>query len=171
MSSDKLVVARRYTYAAEADLARIHLVEAGIPAVVNGTNIVVADWLLGNAAGYIRLEVAESDLQAAIEILSQASPAATLGEKNPEECDQEICLQCGEEFPQTETRCAHCGWTFEDLTVRRGGESSGHRAERPPVLRSFRWIAKWGIRIIVAGIALISAIQLATFLFLKLAKV
>lgn len=54
----------------EAHLLRMRLESAGIPAYIQDENTVQIDWLLANAIGGVRVQIAEEDVEAAREYLA-----------------------------------------------------------------------------------------------------
>jgi hypothetical protein len=54
----------------DAHLIRMRLEASGIEAFVQDENVVQWDWLLSNAIGGVRVQVADEDGQAALELLS-----------------------------------------------------------------------------------------------------
>lgn len=53
----------------EAHLLRMRLESSGIPAFLQDENLIQMDWLLSNAVGGVRVQVADEDLQAASNFL------------------------------------------------------------------------------------------------------
>ncbi len=80
--ADKLVTIASFRFLAEAEAARMHLEGAGVPAFLSDKEVVNIDWLLGNAIGYIKLQVPESQAEAAQAILE---PVEEDWEPSPEE--------------------------------------------------------------------------------------
>ncbi len=151
---EKIVVAARFVYVGQAEAAKLHLQAAGIQAIITGAELVIADWLLGNAAGHVRVEVFESDLEQAKAILSRMPPASTLGDSQRDSVTAEKCLECGAELPETATTCPKCGWTY---ALPNGGHSAEHgdlsADTGEPVLQKFRWTGKWWVRFyLTAGV-------------------
>ncbi len=77
--SDKLVTLGTYYSPIEAQFAVNRLKEAGITAFVADENIVAMDFLLGNAVGWIKVQVREPDLERAEAVL--ADPADPVAEE------------------------------------------------------------------------------------------
>lgn len=67
--SVRLVTVATFDMPHKADLARLALEEAGIRAEVNDREIVAMDWLLMNAVGWIKLQVAEADAERALVVV------------------------------------------------------------------------------------------------------
>jgi hypothetical protein len=109
---EKLVTVAKFRYANEAELAKMHLEEAGLKAFLADIETVNMDWFLGNAVGNIKLQVPLSQVQAAAKVFERRSDLAVLDEKSK---DLATCLACGQPFPENELKCPSCGWTFEDV--------------------------------------------------------
>jgi hypothetical protein len=77
--SDDLVTLGTFHNATEAQFAINRLKEAGVPAVMADDNLVAMDFLLGNAIGWIKVQVRGADLERAEAVL------ADLAEPVPEE--------------------------------------------------------------------------------------
>ena len=111
--SEKLVKVEKYGNVSEAELARVHLEAAGIPAFLANAQMVTTEWILGNAIGYILLEVPEDHAAAAVEVLDEfrAHHKLTVSQESlaPGETD---CLQCGAVFEPGTSTCASCGWSY-----------------------------------------------------------
>ena len=108
----KLVTLTDFRYAAQAEIAKVALEQAGIKALLQNTNISTASFGLGNSAGWPKIQVAEDDVEAALEVLK--SDPRLIGEKsNPHSCaNQSTCLSCGAPMSPKEIECKKCGWTF-----------------------------------------------------------
>lgn len=59
----------------EAHLLRMRLEAGGIPAFIQDENLVQIDWLLANAVGGARVQVADEDVAAAREFLAAQDAA------------------------------------------------------------------------------------------------
>jgi hypothetical protein len=60
----------------DAHLLRMRLGAAGIEAFLQDENLVQLDWLLSNAVGGVRVQVADDDLPAALALLAEDNGAA-----------------------------------------------------------------------------------------------
>lgn len=93
-----MITLAQFSKPEEAHLLRLRLEAGGIPAFVQDENVVNLNWLLSNAIGGVRVQIFESDLDAAKEIL--AEPAL---DEVPTRVD---CPRCGsdktsvDEFPR-----------------------------------------------------------------------
>lgn len=110
--SDAFVTVATYTTLPEAEAAKLHVESEGIPANIVDAEIVSMDWLLGNAVGYIKLQVPQSQAQTVIDLLESLRAdrlrRRELAEGRPEE---DVCLACGAAMGG-ETTCPQCGWTW-----------------------------------------------------------
>src|SRR3954469_18708919 len=77
--SDDLVTLGTFHNATEAQFAINRLKEAGVPAVMADDNLVAMDFLLGNAIGWIKVQVRGADLERAEAVL--ADPAEPVPEE------------------------------------------------------------------------------------------
>lgn len=113
--SNELVTLATYRSAPKADLARALLAEEGIQAFVADATAVTADWFLGNAVGYVKLEVPASQADAALELLRRHPQLLDTGPPTaPDEDGTTKCLACGAEMPDDDDDvCPACGWTYD----------------------------------------------------------
>jgi hypothetical protein len=72
-----LITIRKFRDLPEALLAKGLLESASIECFLADDNLVRLDWLISNAIGNMRLQVSETDAEAAIEILNQAESGNT----------------------------------------------------------------------------------------------
>jgi hypothetical protein len=107
--ADKLVTITDYQFLPEAEAARAHLEAAGIFATLTDAETVNMDWFLGNAIGYIKLQVPEERARDALAIVKRMR----LHAKHREAAggDAAVCLECGAAMPTQDT-CPACGWSF-----------------------------------------------------------
>src|SRR5438132_7874702 len=93
---NELVTVGNFQFLPEAEAARMHLESHGIPAFLADAETVNMDWLLGNAIGYIKLQVASGRAEEAETILERvhAQRGATEAE-SAAGADTVECLQCG----------------------------------------------------------------------------
>jgi hypothetical protein len=109
-ADNDLVTVAAYRFANEAELARMHLAEAGIEAVLADAETVNMDWLLGAAVGDIKVQVMRSQAATAEAILQNMRQPLP---DEAEEATESKCLSCGAELPEGASSCAACGWTYE----------------------------------------------------------
>ena len=89
-----LVTIRTYRDLPEAFIARSVLENAGIECYLQDENTIRMEWLWSNLMGGARLQVAEQDESAAIEILSQPIPASFAVDSGAD-FEQPCCPKCG----------------------------------------------------------------------------
>jgi hypothetical protein len=89
-----LVIVGRFRDLPEALLAKGSLESAGIKCVLGDDNMIRMDWFISNLLGGIKLQVAEEDAAAALEILSQPIPDV-LEVEGVGSCTQPSCPKCG----------------------------------------------------------------------------
>lgn len=89
-----LVTIGQYRDMAEAFVARAVLDQAGIECFLRDENMVRTDWLLSNAIGGMRLQVAVKDQEAAEQLLLQPIPEQFFLDSG-EEFVQPVCPKCG----------------------------------------------------------------------------
>ena len=110
---EELVTIRTYRFAHYAEVDKMHLQAEEIPAFIADENVVTWDWLLGQAIGFVKLQVPGKYAEAAAKILDlhkvdrdiSASELSDMGEAGR-------CLACGERMLKEETKCPACGWTY-----------------------------------------------------------
>jgi hypothetical protein len=113
--ADDLVTVGQFQFGPEAEAARLHLEEVGIPAYISDGETVTMDWLLGNAIGYVKVQVATSQAEAALAVLEKMKSAPRRAEEAGEgDGDSQTCLACGAEMARTSSKCASCGWSYQD---------------------------------------------------------
>jgi len=112
--SNELITVATYPHQSRAEVARIALASAGIEGYIQDSYTGTMDWFLGNAIGWIKLQVAKDRLDEARAIL-EASPGL-LWETRPdaEPIADDACLACGKLIPAGKDRCPACGWSFLD---------------------------------------------------------
>lgn len=92
--SAKWVTVGQYRDMAEAYVARSMLEEGGLECLLRDENTVRMDWLLSNAVGGMKLQVAARDEAAAREMLSRPIPRQFVTDSG-EEFQQPSCPNCG----------------------------------------------------------------------------
>jgi len=90
----KLVTLRRYRDLSEAIVARGMLESAGIEVFLQDENLVRLDWQVSNFIGGIRLQVADPDASAGLELLEQPVPES-IPFAGWGEFEQPKCPRCG----------------------------------------------------------------------------
>ena len=111
----RLVTLCTYQFVIQAETVKIALGHEGITAYIHDANMVTTDWFLGSALGWIKLQVAEEDVPAALEILKR-HPRLTQPFKDSDLEDEAMsnCLSCGAAMGEKNDRCSACGWSFLD---------------------------------------------------------
>lgn len=111
--SDRLVTLATYRFAFNAELAARELGQHGFEAFVADANLVTADYFLGSAVGFIKLQAASSQAEAALAFLNEHPEL--LDQVRPEDADAggpDKCLACREPMAEETERCAACGWSY-----------------------------------------------------------
>jgi len=114
-----------------AHLLRMRLEAGGVTAYILDENTVQMDWLISNAIGGVRVQIAEEDIENAREILSEVLPVAPSN-------DHPICPSCASKntaphelphrlsflslgligfpllFAKHQWKCADCGKTWDE---------------------------------------------------------
>ena len=104
---DKLATVATYSFPAEAEAARLLLESQGIRAFLADDNLVGMNWLVSNAVGGVKLQVAETDAKRAVEIL---------------ECDKTSALPADDCVVEEDIHfaCSECGKRISFPAARRG---------------------------------------------------
>lgn len=97
----------------EAHLLRLRLGAAGIPSFLQDENITQMHPWRAAAMGGVRVQVADSDLEAAQKILAEEA-APPVKHLLPSDPDAAECCSCQATIPPGQTRCSSCGWSYED---------------------------------------------------------
>jgi hypothetical protein len=120
--SDDLATIATYRFAPKAEIARLLLEQEGIEAFVADSNVVTTDWFLGNAIGFVKLQVRRSQLEAASQVLeanSQVLDAAPREDalardtNDDDDAEDSNCLACGEPMADDADQCSACGWSYD----------------------------------------------------------
>lgn len=111
--ADELITVARFEFVPEAEAARMHLEGEGIRTFIADGGMVTADWFLGNAIGYVKLQVPASQAGRAREMLDglRALKRQREGDET-ERREPAACLACGAELPVAAAACAACGWSY-----------------------------------------------------------
>ena len=106
----ELVTIASFASPPEAEMARLVLDDAGIPAFLEGleTESALRIWI-----GDIKLQVRRSDSSAALAVLAEKEQTAQ-SETEAEDTDTTTCLSCGQPIPDEATACPACGWSYAD---------------------------------------------------------
>ena len=101
--SDRMTVVAAFDTPVKAEIARLALDRAGIPAVIEDSEIVAMDWLLANAVGGIKVKVRETDADRAAEVLD-AKLGSDAGLASDGIDEDELTRQALAEDPEDEDR-------------------------------------------------------------------
>ena len=112
---EDLVTVATYQFAIQAEMARVALEHEGISAFTSDSSLVGANWFLGNAIGYVKLQVPRSQAAAARAVMR--SQPNLMDDRQPgaspaDDDDVARCLSCGADFPEAGDRCPACGWSY-----------------------------------------------------------
>ena len=110
--NNELVTIEKYQFLPQAESARIAMQSAGIETFLADAETVNTDWMLGNAVGYIKLQVRQSQADAALAILDQMRIRRDEREILLSPADPEKCLACGAELRPKNPECPQCGWSY-----------------------------------------------------------
>jgi hypothetical protein len=164
--SDTWVTLRNFENQPLAELAKIQLDDAGIPCRLINSEIVGMYPLLGNAVGYIPLQVPEDRLEAAADVLGEKLVEAPLSD----------CPRCGEPLGQA-AACPMCGQIVEEPPSQPDTEKRPAVDESPPddepydepentrlSLEGMRGFAKSAISVYLIGIGVFFLLAILAFL-------
>lgn len=129
---EKFVTVGGFQFAPEAEAARLCLEAEGIRAFIIDAEIVSMDWLVGNAVGYIKLQVPQSQAEQAMALLRQVSPRSRTESNAAGASTDGVCLACGEKLPESEPACAACGWSYADSVEKNPTAPASEGVEQPP---------------------------------------
>ncbi len=107
-TSTDLVTVGRFTSEPRAELVRGHLAVHGIASVLQNAELSVAQ-SIGVGFGNVLLQVSPADAPAAARLVAEWDRAGS-----GEAASGERCLACGAPLGAADTRCAACGWTWEE---------------------------------------------------------
>lgn len=110
--ADELVTIGDFQFVAEAEAARMYLEAEGIRAFLADAETVTMDWLLGNAIGYVKIQVPREQAEEALAVLEKMRARREKHEGDDEEGDIPACLSCGAKLPAARSSCSACGWSY-----------------------------------------------------------
>lgn len=90
----------------------MHLEAEGIQAHLSDAETVNMDWLLGNALGYIKLQVLSDQVEQAVSLLAQRGSERRESPNCDRAADSDRCLSCDAPLLGGESSCSSCGWTY-----------------------------------------------------------
>ena len=101
-----------------AELARGYLLAHGIDSVLQDVEFTTLEGPLSSLAGIrdvsVKLQVWEPDVPQAVRVLEEWQAAIARSHGRGGAAD-ERCLACGAPLTPQDTRCAACGWTWEEV--------------------------------------------------------
>jgi hypothetical protein len=113
--ADDLVTVAQYQFLAEAEAARMRVGAEGISAFLSDAETLNANWLLGNAIGYIKLQVPRSQAEAAQAVLREMrGPSGDEKDASAAGPEMDRCLACGATLHRGTPACSECGWSYAD---------------------------------------------------------
>ncbi|MEY2598729.1 MAG: putative prokaryotic signal transducing protein [Verrucomicrobiota bacterium] len=97
----------------EAHLLRLRLGRSCITAYLQDENTTQIHPWRAAAIGGVRVQVADSDVENALQILREGAPLAPCRAPAAESNVVECCA-CGGSIPAGQSRCLACGWSYCD---------------------------------------------------------
>ncbi|WP_404308696.1 hypothetical protein [Neorhodopirellula lusitana] len=114
MSNDRYVTVWTFDHRSQTDLIVNVLQSEGITARLLNDHLVGVDWMKANAFGGVKVEVPESLADTAIAIIRDLPLGGANASTGSTTIDGEDgCMACGANFPEDESACPSCGWTYE----------------------------------------------------------
>ena len=113
--TERFVTIDQYQFLPEADAVRIHMLAEGLTAQLADAETVSTDWALGNAIGYIKLQVPESQVEKARRMPGELRARRKAREEAPvDTTDAGRCLACDAKLQPDQATCPDCGWSYAD---------------------------------------------------------
>ena len=106
---NRLITLITYVNAHQVEAAAFYLEQEGIRAFVADAATIRADWFLGPALGFVKVQVPESQAMDGLEVLKKY-PRLMGAQVEVDEAAK--CLDCGAAMSEEDEKCAQCGWTF-----------------------------------------------------------
>lgn len=132
---DPFVTVEQFEFLPEAQAVRMHMGSEGFQAQLLDAETVSTDWALGNAIGYIKLQVPRSQADAALAILENLRTLKkSRREAEAEELETTRCLSCNAELQPDQTTCPTCGWSYAadgDLLISDDDQNEDAAADDP----------------------------------------
>ena len=105
---DKLITIAAFDFPADAETRRVVLEQEGIRTFLADGNLVGTDWFYANAVGGAKIQVAESDVERARQVLAEyAAPEHEASEESLPEDVSFACQECGKSITFPGDRCGH----------------------------------------------------------------
>jgi len=111
--TEELVIIASYEFVAEAEIAQMVLRENGIDAFLRDQSILAMDWLLGNAIGYVKLQVPQSQVETAVALLATLKADST-GKSEANAANSHVCATCGLVLGDHADPCPACSETDDE---------------------------------------------------------
>jgi hypothetical protein len=164
----ELVTIERFPIVSDAEAARGLLTDQGIPAFLSDEKTININWLLGNAIGYIKLQVPSDQVEKARSVLREQQEVAALRRGGPEERGVTTCLACGAAIPHNQDDCPSCGWSYDDdrgsPQIDLGAAADELDADdQPSTLDRFRRMKRAVIWFILAPSVILAPVALVVF--------
>lgn len=141
---DPVITVEQFEFLPEAEAIRMRLESDGIQVFLADKETVSTDWALGNAIGYIKLQVRQSQAEAARAVIEEIRELR----KARKDDTTNRCLACNAVIPAS-TVCPQCGWTYESDDAESNDSLSGNQnssdadeATSPGMMDSLRAIKK-----------------------------
>jgi hypothetical protein len=112
--TDDLVTVATFPSLPEAEAGKLRLEAEGLTVFLADAEIVSMDWLLGNAIGYIKLQVPRSQAEQAAALLEQMRDERQQRDEEENEAAGDVCLACGAALPEDAAQCPVCGWSYTE---------------------------------------------------------
>lgn len=112
--SDRFVTLESYQFLPEAEAVRMHLASEGINAYLADSETVSTEWSLGNAVGYIKLQVPQYQWDQARDLVEELRQRRHERDLSPESDAIGRCLACNASLSPNQSKCEQCGWTYAD---------------------------------------------------------
>jgi len=113
----RLVTIATFPTLLPAETAKLILAEEGIRSFIIDSNTVLADWFLGPALGWIKLQVADADAVTAATFIEKHPRLVANPSLNSSTIDDTLkCLSCGQPLAEDARSCPACHWTYSDGT-------------------------------------------------------
>ena len=120
--AEELVTIKTFAFLPQAEVAKLHLDEAGIQAFVADAE--TGHMLVANTVGFVKLQVPESQAEAALAVLSQRTYDA---DETGGLSEETRCLSCGTTMSADQSTCPKCGWSYASAAA---GNELGDSAQR-----------------------------------------
>ena len=107
----EIVTIAKFQSLPEAEACKLCLESEGVTVYLTDAETIRTDWLLSNAIGSIKVQVAKDQMEKALLLLEQVRQR---NDDQSKHTDQDFCLACGAVMPKDVSKCPTCGWSFDD---------------------------------------------------------